>query len=54
MVLTVSFSALTFPLQARVQLDLVAKFQNVDIELYVVTVVDSEVEAESKVALLVA
>jgi hypothetical protein len=52
MILTVSLSALTFPLQARVQLDLVAKFQNVDIELYVVTVVDSEVEAESKVALL--
>jgi hypothetical protein len=39
-VLTVSFSALTFPLQARVQLDLVAKFQNVGIELDLVTIVD--------------
>jgi hypothetical protein len=53
MVLTVSFSALTFPLQARVQLDIVAKFRNLGIELDVVTVVDSEVEAsKSKVALL--
>jgi hypothetical protein len=53
MVLTVSFSALTFPLQARVQLDIVAKFRNLGIELDVATVVDSEVEAsKSKVALL--
>ena len=53
MVLTVSFSALTFPLHARVQLDIVAKFRNLGIELDVVTVVDSEVEAsKSKVALL--
>src|SRR5262245_16010663 len=52
MVLTVSFSALTFPLQARVQLDLVAKFQNEGIELDVVTVMDSEAEPSGKVALL--
>jgi hypothetical protein len=53
LVLTVSFSALTFPLQARVQLDIVAKFRNAGIELDIVTVVDSEVEAsKSKAALL--
>ena len=53
MVLTVSFSVLTAPLQARVQLDIVAKFRNAGMELDVVTVVDWEVEAaKSKVALL--
>jgi hypothetical protein len=52
-VLTVGFSVLTSPLQARVQLDIIAKFRNADVELDVVTVVDSEVEAsKSKVALL--
>ena len=53
MVLTVSFSVLSAPLQARVQLDIVAKFRNAGMELDVVTVVDWEVEAaKSKVALL--
>jgi hypothetical protein len=53
MVLTVSLSVLTAPLQARVQLDIVAKFRNAGMELDVVTVVDWEVEAaKSKVALL--
>jgi hypothetical protein len=52
-VLTVGLSLLTWPLQAGVQLDIVAKFQNADLELDVVTVIDSEVEASrSKVALL--
>ena len=52
-VLTVGFSVLTSPLQARVQLDIIAKFRNADVELDVVTVVDSDVEAsKSKVALL--
>src|SRR5499427_6757329 len=52
-VLTVGFSVLTSPLQARVQLDIIAKFRNADVELDIVTVVDSEVEAsKSKVALL--
>jgi hypothetical protein len=44
---------LSEPLQARVQLDIVAKFWNGDVELDVVTVVDSDVEpSKSKVALL--
>src|SRR5215813_11584527 len=52
-VLTVGFSVLVSPLQARIQLDIVAKFRNADLELDVVTIVDSEVEAsKSKVALL--
>jgi hypothetical protein len=52
-VLTVGFSVLTSPLQARVQLDIIAKFRNANAELDVVTVVDSDVEAsKSKVALL--
>jgi hypothetical protein len=52
-VLTVGFSVLTSPLQARVQLDIIAKFRNADVELDVVTVVDSDVEAsKSKAALL--
>jgi hypothetical protein len=53
MVLTVSLPGLTSPMQAGVQLDIVAKFRNVEAELDVVIVVDSEVEAsKSKVALL--
>ena len=52
-VVTVGFSVLFSPLQARIQLDIVAKFRNADLELDVVTIVDSEVEAsKSKVALL--
>jgi hypothetical protein len=43
-------SALTFPLQAQVQLELVAKFRNVGIELDVVTVDASE--PSGRVALL--
>ena len=50
-VVTVGFSILA-SLQARIQLDIVAKFRNADVELDVVTIVDSEVEAsKSKVAL---
>src|SRR5258707_4625884 len=44
-VVTVGFSVLASPLQARIQLDIVAKFRNADLELDVVTIVDSEVEA---------
>ena len=52
-VLTVGLSLFTWPLQARLQLDIVAKFQNADLEFDVVTVIDSEVEASrNKVALL--
>jgi hypothetical protein len=52
-VLTIGFSVLTSPLQARIQLDIIAKFRNAEVELDVVTVVDSDVEAsKSKVALL--
>ena len=52
-VLTVGLSVLTSPLQARIQLDIIAKFRNAGVELDVVTVVDSDVEAsKSKVALL--
>jgi len=51
-IVLVSLSALTFPLQAQVQLELIAKFQNLEIELDVVTVVDSEAEASGRVALL--
>ncbi len=52
-VLTVGFSVLTSSLQARVQLDIIAKFRSAEVELDVVTVVDSDVEAsKSKVALL--
>jgi hypothetical protein len=51
-VVTVGFSVLA-SLQAQIQLDIVAKFRNADLELDVVTIVDSEVEAsKSKVALL--
>jgi hypothetical protein len=52
-VLTVGFSLFTLPLPAEVQLNIVAKFQNADLEFDVVTVFDSEVEASrSKLALL--
>src|SRR5262249_31867472 len=51
-VVTVGFSILA-SLQARIQLDIVAKFRNADVELDVVTIADSEVEAsKTKVALL--
>jgi hypothetical protein len=49
---TVSFSALTFLQQGRVQLGLVAKFQNSGIELDVVTIVNWEAESSTRVALL--
>ena len=52
-VLTVSVSLFIPPLQAGMQLDIVGKFQNADLELDVATVFDSEVEASrSKLALL--
>ena len=52
-VLTVSVWTFIPPLQAGMQLDIVVKFQNADLELDVATVFDSEVEASrSKVALL--
>ena len=52
-VLTVGLSLFTWSLHAGVQLDIVAKFQNADLEFDVVTVIDLEVEASSnKVALL--
>ena len=51
-VLAVGFSSFS-PVQARVQLDIVAKFRNAELELDLVTVFDSEVDAsKSKVALL--
>jgi hypothetical protein len=51
-VLAVCFSAFS-PVQARGQLDIVAKFRNAELELDLVTVFDSEVDAsKSKVALL--
>ena len=51
-VLAVDFSVFS-PLQARVQLDIVAKFRNAELELDLVTVFDSEVDAsKSKIALL--
>src|SRR5262245_11957902 len=51
--LMASILALTGPLHARIQLDIVEKFWNGDVELDVVTIVDSDVEAsKSKVALL--
>jgi hypothetical protein len=52
-VLTVSVSLFIPPLQAGMQLDIVGKFQDADLELDVATVFDPEVEASrSKVALL--
>src|SRR5262245_13554046 len=51
-VVTVSLSALTLPLQARIQLDLIAKFQNAGIEFDVLTIVNAEAESSSRVALL--
>jgi hypothetical protein len=52
-VLALSSLILASPLHARIQLDIVAKFRNLGIELDIVTLVDWEVEAaKSKVALL--
>ena len=52
-VLTVSVSLFIRPLQAGMQLDIVAKFRNADLEFDVATVFDSEAEASrSKIALL--
>jgi hypothetical protein len=52
-VLALSSLILASPLQARLQLNIVAKFRNVGMELDIVTIVDWEVEAaKSKVALL--
>ena len=52
-VLTVSVSLFIRPLQAGMQLDIVAKFRNADLEFDVATVFDSETEASrSKIALL--
>jgi hypothetical protein len=52
-VLALSFFALASPLQARIELDVLAKFENAGIELDIVTLVDSDVEvAKSKVALI--
>ena len=53
LVIVLGLSLYSWPLQAGVQLDIVAKFQNADLELDVVTVIDSEVEpSRNKVALL--
>jgi hypothetical protein len=52
-VLTVGLSVVTSPLQARVQLDIIAQFRNAETELHVVTVLDTDVEAsKGKLALL--
>ena len=51
-VLAVGVSAFS-PVEARVQLDIVAKFRNAEFELDLVTIFDSEVDAsKSKLALL--
>jgi hypothetical protein len=53
MVLAISVSCFSTRLQAGMQLDIVGKFQNADLELDVVTVFDSNLAASrSKVALL--
>ena len=53
LVIVLGLSLYSWPLQAGAQLDIVAKFQNADLELDVVTVIDSEVEpSRNKVALL--
>src|SRR6266403_4810764 len=53
LVIVLGLSLYSWPLQAGVQLDIVAKFHNADLEFDVVTVIDSEVEApRNKVALL--
>ena len=53
LVIVLALSLNSWPLQAGVQLDIVAKFQNADLEFDVVTVIDSEVEpSRNKVALL--
>jgi len=52
-VLTVSISLFIRPMQAGMQLDIVAKFQNADLEFDVATAFDSEAEtSRSKIALL--
>jgi hypothetical protein len=43
-VLTVGLSLFTRPLQAGVQLDIVARFQNSGLEFDVVTIIDSEAQ----------
>ena len=48
-VLALSSLILASPLHARIQLDIVAKFRNVGIELDIVTLVDWEVEKQQKV-----
>lgn len=51
--IVIGLSLYSWPLQAGVQLDIVAKFRNADLEFDVVTVIDSEVEpSRNKVALL--
>ena len=53
LVIVLGLSLFTWSLHAGVQLDIVAKFQNADLEFDVVTVIDSEVEpSRNKVALL--
>ena len=53
LVIVLGLSLYSWPLQAGAQLDIVAKFQNADLELDVVTVINSEVEpSRNKVALL--
>jgi hypothetical protein len=53
LVIVLGLSLYNWPLQAGVQLDIVARFHNADLEFDVVTVIDSEVEApRNKVALL--
>ena len=51
LVIVLGLSLYSWPLQAGVQLDIVAKFHNADLEFDVVTVIDSEVGApRNKVA----
>jgi hypothetical protein len=53
LVIVLALSLYSWPLQAGMQLDIVAKFHNADLEFDVVTVIDPEVEASrNKVALL--
>jgi hypothetical protein len=53
LVIVLGLSLYSWPLQAGVQLDIVAKFHHADLEFDVVTVVDSEAEVpRNKVALL--
>jgi hypothetical protein len=53
LVIVLGLSLYSWPLQAGMQLDIVAKFHNADLEFDVVTIIDSETEApRNKVALL--